>query len=131
MVYLIFVATHGYCASYILHTNATVCPVPVGCFGQTPDASLLALCIFLHLLLRSVSMELVSNTVAFREGNSSGNKAALTPTQLYWQHFVNDLTTTGVDSEEPAAEQANEPRQQRPMRARRGPCWLTDGNWAT
>jgi hypothetical protein len=99
MVYLIFVATHEYCASYILHTNATVCPVPVGCFGQTLDASLLALCIFLHLLLRSVSMELVSNMVAFHEGNSSGNKDALTPTQLYWQHFVNDLTTTGVDSE--------------------------------
>jgi hypothetical protein len=45
--------------------------------------------------------------------------------------IVNNLTTMSVDTEEPAAELGDGPRQQQPTRARRGPCWLTDGNWAT
>jgi hypothetical protein len=44
---------------------------------------------------------------------------------------VNDLETTEDDAGATAGTTDEQQRQARPVRVRRGPRWLTDGNWAT
>jgi hypothetical protein len=55
-------------------------------------------------------------------------------------HCVNDLETTEDDAgaaagttedDTGAAAGTTDERQTRPVRVRRGPRWLADGNWAT